>query len=175
MTKFLTKAVLAATVAFLATPALAFQATQTPAGEAEFTARAAIVKPVTLVNETDLDFGSTTMNPGLTTAKVSVSNTTGADAVCSAATLSCSGGDPAEFTVSGPADQTVVITVDDAPTALTHTDTQSTVAFKANAVENVALGSTGIATFNIGGEITVESTTIAGEYTATIGVSANYL
>jgi hypothetical protein len=33
---------------------------------------------------------------------------------------------------------------------------------------------TGVATFYIGGEITVESTTIAGEYTATIGVSANY-
>jgi hypothetical protein len=172
MTKFLTKSVLAATVAFMATPALALQAA--PAGDTDFTARAAIVKPVTLVNETDLDFGSTIMNPGLTTAKVSVGNTTGNLAMCSATTLSCSGGSPAGFTVSGPADQTVVITVDDAPAELTHSNLTNKVAFKANTVANVPLGSTGIATFNIGGEITVQSTTIAGEYTATIGVSANY-
>jgi hypothetical protein len=130
---------------------------------------------VTLVNDAELDFGSTTMLPGLTTAKVSVANTDGADALCSAATLSCSGGDPATFTVSGPAGQTVVITVDDAPAELTHTNLTNTVAFKANTVANVPLDpATGVATFYIGGEITVESTTIAGEYTATIGVSANY-
>jgi hypothetical protein len=43
MTKFLTKSVLAATVAFVATPALAFQAA--PAGDTEFTAKARSSSP----------------------------------------------------------------------------------------------------------------------------------
>jgi len=172
MTKFLTKAALAATVALFATPALA-----APAGTSEFDAKAKIVKPVTLTKVTDLDFGTTTMNPALTSATVTVGDTTGDVAVCSSTDLSCSGGFPASFTLSsGVQGQTVQISFDDAPTQLDHTTIPgSSVPFSLNAVEDVLLDSVGAGSFNVGGTITVDSGTDDGDYKATVNIVANYL
>jgi hypothetical protein len=88
--------------------------------------------------------------------------------------LTCSGGSPALFLVSGPADETVQISIDDAPTELTHSNGSDTVPFSVDAVEDVLLDGTGKATFNVGGQITVSSTTIAGSYTATVNIDADY-
>ncbi len=171
MTKFLTKAALAATVLVFASPVLAAQA-----GKGDFKAKTKIVKPVTLTKVTDLDFGTTTMNPTLTTATVTVADGTGATAVCSSAQLTCSGGFPASFTLSsGVQGQTVLISFDNPPTTLLHTNGTNTVGFSLDAVENVLLDSTGAGKFNVGGTITVVSATADGDYNATVNIVANYL
>lgn len=175
MTKFLTKAALAATVAgtLFATPALA-----APADTADFLAKAVIVKPVTMTKVTDLDFGTTVMNPTLTSATVTVGDADASVAVCSSTTmLTCSGGFPASFNLTaGVAGQTVQITFDTPPTQLDHaTIMGSSVPFALDAVEDVLLDSTGAGSFNVGGTITVAAGTDDGAYEATVDVVANYL
>jgi len=174
MTKFLTKAALAATVAtsLFASPALA-----APAGEADFIAKAKIVKAVTLTNGSDLDFGTTVMNSTLVSANVTVGNATGAVAVCSSAQLSCQGGFPASFTVTGgSADQSLEISFPSPPTQLDHTTLAGeSVDFSLNVVADVLLDSAGVGSFNVGGTITVVAATVDGTYDATVDVVANYL
>lgn len=175
MTKFLTKAALAATVAtgLFASPALA-----TPAGTGSFDAKAVIVKPVTLTKVDDLDFGTTVMNSSLTSATVTVGDAAASVAVCSdTVMLTCSGGQPAAFTLtSGVRGQTVLITFDNAPTQLNHaTIIGSSVPFSLDAVEDVLLDTNGEGSFNVGGQITVAAGTDDGVYKATVDVVANYL
>ena len=172
MTKFLTKAALAATVAFLATPALA-----APAGTSAFDAKAKIVKPVTLTKVTDLDFGTTTMNPTLTSATVTVADVTGSVAVCSSAQLTCASGFPASFNLtSGVGGQTVQMSFTTPPTKLDHASiVGASVPFALDAIEDVVLSSSGAGSFNVGGQITVVSGTADGLYSATVNVVANYL
>jgi len=173
MMKTLFRAALAATVAtgLFAAPALA-----APAATETFTARAVIVKPVTMANDTDLDFGTTTMNPSLTSATVTVSDATGSVAVCSSTQLTCSGGAPAAFTLTGGvAGQTITVSYDTPPSVLTHTDLVSTVDFSLDAVEDVLLDSSGEGRFNVGGTITVVAATVDGAYSAEVDVVANYL
>ena len=171
--KTLFKAALAATVAtgVFAAPAMA-----APADTATFSAKAVIVKPVTIANDSALDFGTTTMNPSLISATVTVADATGSVAVCSSTQLSCSGGAPAPFTLTGGvAGQTITISYDTPPAELTHTDGVSTVDFSLDAVENVLLDSNGEGSFNVGGTITVVDATVDGAYSAEVDVVANYL
>lgn len=170
MTKNFFNAALAATALFAA-PAFAANA-----DTGTFSAKAVIVKPVTITNGTDLDFGTTTMNSTLTSATVTVSDAAGSVAVCSSTQLSCSGGAPAEFTLTGGvAGQTVQISYDTPPTVLTHTNLTDTVAFSLDAVEDVLLDSSGEGTFNVGGTITVVAATADGTYNADVNIVANYL
>ena len=173
MTKFLTKAAFAATVAtsLFAAPAMA-----APAGNEDFTAKAKIVKPVTITNATDLDFGVVTMNPSLTSETVTVGNGAAAVAVCGSAQLTCSGGGSADFTLSGGvANQTIELSYDTPPTVLTHSNLSDTVAFRLNALANVTLDSAGAGSFSAGGEIDVVAATADGDYSALVNVVANYL
>lgn len=173
MTKFLTKAALAATVATSLFAAPAFAA---PAGNANFIAKAKIVKPVTITNLTDLEFGTVTMNPTLTSEKVTVGNAAAAIAVCGSAQLTCQNGGSADFTLSGGvANQAITLTYDTPPTKLTHTNGTATVNFTPNTISNVTLSATGTGAFSVGGEITVVTATIDGDYSATVNVVANYL
>ena len=172
--KTMFKAALAATVAtgLFASPALAASA-----GTSSFGAKAVIVKPVTITKVKDLDFGTTVMNSSLTSAKVTVSDATGSTAVCSSTMLTCSGGFPAQFTLTaGVRLQTVQISFDVPPTQLNHTTiTGASVPFALDAVENVTLDTNGEGSFNVGGEITVASSTADGTYTGTVNIVANYL
>ena len=172
--KTMIKAALAATVAtgLFASPALAASA-----GVGKFIANAKIVKPVTLTKGVDLDFGTTTMLPALDSATVTVADSLGAIAVCSdAAKLSCSGGTPATFTLSsGVGGQTVQISYVTPPTELTLIGGTATVGFKLDAVENVQLAADGTGNFRVGGEITVQNTTLDGAYRAVVNIVANYL
>ena len=169
--KLLTKAVLAATVATGLFAAPASAATDSE----KFTAKAKIIKPVTLTNVTPLDFGTTTMNPSLVSATVSVSSAGGA-AACSSAQLTCSGGSRADFTLTGGvAGQTITISYPSAPTVLKHTNGTSTVGFTLDPVTSVVLDTAGAGTFAIGGKITVVAATVDGDYSAVVDVDANYL
>ena len=174
MTKFLTKAALAETVA---TSLFATSAVAAPAGTSSFKANAVIVKPVTLTKQTDLDFGITVMNPSLTTAKVTVGDAAGDIAVCSTTMLTCSGGFPASFNLtSGVGGQIVQISFVTPPTKLDHTAIPGKFVLFAlnNAVEDVTLSSTGAGSFKVGGEITVDSATADGAYSANVNIVANY-
>ena len=174
MTKFLTKAALAATVAtgLFAAPAMA-----APAGNADFTAKAKIVKAVTLTNGSDLDFGTTVMNSTLVSANVTVGNATGAVAVCGSTQLTCSGvSGSADFLVSGGvANQAIVLSYNAPPSVLTHSNGTNSVGFTLDAIENITLSATGTGSFSVGGEITVVTATIDGDYSAIVNVVANYL
>ena len=172
--KTLIKAAVAATVAtgLFASPAFAASA-----GTSSFLSKAKIVKPVTLTKGDDLDFGTTTMLTTLTSATVTVADTAGSTAQCSDTTmLSCSGGKPASFTLSsGLSGQTVAISYDVPPTKLTLVGGTATVPFALDAIENVTLDTSGAGSFNVGGTITVASTTLDGSYQATVNIVANYL
>jgi len=174
MTKFLTKAALAATVAtgLFAAPAMA-----APAGNADFTAKAKIVKPVTIANQTDLDFGTVTMNTSLISEKVTVADGAASVAVCGSTQLTCSGvSGSADFLVSGGvANQAIVLSYNAPPSVLTHSNGTNSVGFTLDAIENITLSATGTGSFSVGGEITVVTATIDGDYSAIVNVVANYL
>ncbi len=174
MTNFLTKAALAATVATGLFAAPAFAA---PAGNEDFTAKARIVKPVTIANLTDLNFGTVTMNTSIVSEVVTIGNDIADVAVCGSAQLTCSGASgSADFTLSGGiANQAVVLTYNAPPAVLTHTNLTDTVAFSLNPISNVTLDANGAGEFSVGGEITVETATVDGDYSANVNVVANYL
>lgn len=164
MTKTFLKGALVATVAIAATPALA--------NPANFNANATIVKPLVVTKVTDLNFGSTTMNPTLSSETVSVAAASGSVAVCGSVQLTCSGGGEASFTVAGVGTQTVGLSYGTPPTTLSDGGT-GTVAFALNAPASVAL-TDGAGTFYVGGTITVVAATKPGSYTAPLTVTANY-
>jgi len=171
MTKFLTKAALATLATGLfAAPVLAANTVTAP-----FTAKAVIVKPLTLVNTGDLDFGTITMGAALTSSAVVVGRTGGAAASSCGANLTCSAPAAATFDVTGVALQQLNITVASLPASLVHTtDATKSVPFSADADPSVTLDASGLGSFDIGGSITVSSTTADGTYDADVDVTVEY-
>jgi hypothetical protein len=172
MMKTMFKAALAATVAtgLFAAPAFAANSDTKP-----FTATAKIVKPLTLVNTVDLDFGTITMLPALSSTVVTVGRTGGAASVCDTTVVTCSAPTAAVFTVSGVALQTLNVTVASTPAVLTNTvDSTKTVPFSADPDATVALNASGAGSFDIGGAVTVAATTAEGTYSADIDVTVAY-
>lgn len=169
MTKFLTKAALAATAAtgLFAAPALA-------ADSAPFTATARIVSPLLLTKDADLDFGTITLLPTLPAAGEDVvvgrAGLGGGTTSCGA-NLACTAPTAAAFTVAGSNDQNVGISVV-APATLD--SGANTVAFSVDAPSDVDLNETGDASFEIGGTITVFPTTVDGTYSNTVVVTVEY-
>lgn len=167
MTKFLTTAALAVTAAtaLFAAPAMAANSDSKP-----FTARAVILKPLTLTNVTDLDFGTITMGAALASSSVSVNQ---AGTRTCGTNLSCSGTPTAaDFTVAGVALQTLDVDVV-APATLDDAFGNS-VAFSASGPATVTLIADGTGTFSVGGSITVASTTADGAYSADVDVTVSY-
>lgn len=167
MTKFLTKAALAATVATGLFASPAFAAT------APFTARASIVKPLTLTKVTDLDFGTITMGGALTSSNVVVGRSGGPASSCGA-NLTCTAPTAASFNVSGVALQSLNVTLSAVASLVNSSDATKTVAFAANPDATVALNAAGAGSFDIGGSITVLSTTADGNYSGTVDVTVLY-
>jgi len=169
MTRFLTKAALAATLAggLIAAPA-------TAADSEPFTATARIVSPLLLTKDSDLDFGTITLLPTLAAPGEDVvvgrAGLGGGTTSCGV-NLNCTAPTVASFTVAGSNDQNVGITVV-APSTLD--SGANTVAFSVNAPLDVDLNATGDATFEIGGTITVLPTTADGTYTNTVVVTVEY-
>ena len=169
MTKFLTKAALAATVAtgLFATPALA-------ADTERFTATARIVSPLALTKIVDLNFGTITKLPGLVSSGVSVGRVGGGANVCGA-NLNCTAPTPARFSVSGSVGQGLTVTT--SPLAVL-TSGLNTVDFVIDAPAAVALAgpgpSAGTVSFEIGGTITVRTATADGTYSGDVDVTVEY-
>jgi hypothetical protein len=174
MMKTLIKAAVAATVAtgLFASPALAANSATAP-----FTAKAKIVKPLTLTKAFDLDFGTITMGPLLdaTGSKVVVGRTGGATTSCGT-NLTCSPNPvPASFDVTGVALQQLNISLSNVPGGLINTaDATKSVAFTVDPDTTVTLDTAGAGNFDIGGSITVTSATADGDYKNTVDVTVAY-
>jgi hypothetical protein len=168
----LTKAALAATVAtgLFASPALAANSATKP-----FTAKATILKPLTLAKATDLDFGTITMGAALTNSNVVVGRTGGASTSCGA-NLTCSPNPvAASFNVTGVALQQLNITLSNVPAGLINTlDATKSVGFTVDPDTTVTLDGLGAGSFDIGGAITVLSSTVDGDYSNTVDVTVTY-
>lgn len=169
--KTMIKAALAAIVAtgLFAAPAFAANSATAP-----FIAKAKIMKPLTLVNDTPLDFGTITMQAALTSSDVVVARSGGSAATSCGANLLCSAPSAATFTVTGVAAQTLGITLGTVGPLVNTLDSTKTVAFVADADRDVTLGSTGTGTFDIGGKITVLASTADGEYQTSVNVTVAY-
>lgn len=167
MTKFLTKAALAATVAtgLFASPALA-------ADTKPFTATARIVSPLTLTKTADLNFGTITKLTGLASSNVTVGQTSAGDAC--GANLACTTPAPASFDVAGSVNQGLTITLNTPANPGLLMNGTASVAFATDAPASVTLDAMGAASFTIGGTITVTSTTTDGTYSNTVDVTVEY-
>lgn len=159
--------------ALFAAAATLVAATPASAAPEPFQAKANIVKPLTIQKVTDLNFGTITMEPALTSANVVVSAASGATAVCdtnlTCDTASTSG--PASFTIGGVGSQVVSLNYGTVPTVLK--SGTNTVAFTKDGQSSITL-SAGAATLYVGGTITVTDSTKPGAYSADLEVSASY-
>ena len=169
--KTLIKAAVAVTVAtgLFAAPAFAANSASAP-----FTAKAKILKPLTLVKATDLDFGTITMGAALVSSNVVVGRSGGASTSCGA-NLICSAPTAASFDVTGVALQQLNIALSGVPATLVNTvDATKSVAFSVDPDTSVTLSSAGLGSFDIGGSITVASTTADGDYSGVVNVTVSY-
>jgi hypothetical protein len=171
MMKTLIKAAVAATVAtgLFASPALAANTATAP-----FIAKAKIVKPLTLVKATDLDFGTITMAAALTSSKVTVARSGGTAVTACGSNLTCSTPTAASFDVTGVALQQLNVTIGTFLPLRNTADLTKTVALTIDNDTTVTLDAAGAGSFDIGGEITVSSTTADGDYTSSVPVTVTY-
>ena len=149
-------------------------------------ATAEILAALQLQNDDSLDFGAVVMNAGSTGGTVTVdpfgSRSCSGDVICApgAATEQ-----PAGFTVSGANGPDVIVTVQDlstTPVSLRHLG----FAGSANPEHNIELSGlldsvgglissfTGLESFSVGGEITLDGSEIAGTYEGSFDVSVAY-
>lgn len=171
MSKSLRITVLAATAAALtlsATPVLAVGPNQNATGTAR------IVKPLTLNWVRNLDLGTVILGSGSwTNASVGISRT-GAFS-CANSNTTCSGAtQTAQYKITGTNNQDVII---NAPNVtLTEPTSGSTLLMTVDSPGTVNLGNSGASglTFDLGGNITVNSTTPDGTYVGTFNVTVNY-
>ncbi|MDQ3074898.1 MAG: DUF4402 domain-containing protein [Pseudomonadota bacterium] len=168
--KTLIKAALAATVATGLFAAPAFAAPNTDS--ADFTAKAKIVKAVTLVKNFDLDFGTITMLSTLTSQTVTIGQDDTRD--CGGTNLTCSFPTQAAatFTVTGVPTQALDVALV-APTDLDD-GAGNLVAFRPDAPTVVTVAAGGTVDFGIGGEIDVVSATKDGLYSGDLTVTVTY-
>jgi hypothetical protein len=173
MSKFLRMTSLAATVAALtlsATPALAVGPSQNA------TATAKVVKPLTLSRVRDLDLGTIVLSGAGAFSNVVVGISAAGVFNCTNANLTCSGStQTAQYKVTGTNNQAVTV---NAPNVVltNQNDLVSTLTLAVDGPGTVNLGNSGASglTFDLGGNITVGSTTPDGTYFGTFNVTVNY-
>jgi hypothetical protein len=172
MTKVLRTASLAAVaaVAVIATPALAVGPNQNA------TATARIVKPLTLTWVRDLDLGTIVLSGAGAWSGANVGITRGGAFSCANANTTCSGAtQTAQYRITGTNNQVVTINAPNV-TLTNQNDGVSTLLMTVDSPGTVNLGNSGAAglTFDLGGQISVASTTADGTYTGTFNVTVNY-
>ena len=164
---------MAATVAALAltaTPALAVGPNQNAMGTAK------IVKPLTLSWVRDLDLGTIILSGAGTWSGANVGISRFGVFVCTNVNTTCSGPtQTAQYKVTGTNNQDVVVTAPNV-TLTNQNDGVSTLLMTVASPGTVNLGNSGAAglTFDLGGQITVASSTPEGTYTGTFNVTVNY-
>jgi hypothetical protein len=164
-------AILAATAMALASGAAHAQASAT----VSTTGSAKIIQAITIAKDSDLQFG-TVLRPTAGTNTVTIDATTGGrTSSLGASGLATSTSGRAAYTVGGEGGQSFSITVgtltlthgtDTLPVTLTPTATTGTLSGTA--------GTSGNATFGVGGSFSVANTTTTGDYTGTFNVTVAY-
>ena len=154
----------------LATPAQA----QTTRVSANVPARLSVLKPLTLIGQQGMDFGTVVLSPGTWTgAAVSISS---AGVRNCSALVTCSGtATPARFQVSGTNNQTVVVSAA-AITLVNALNSSQRLTLTLDAPATIALpnsGNPGV-TFAVGGSVTLNSTTADGVYSGTLEITVDY-
>jgi len=138
------------------------------------TVRATVVKPLTLTASQDLLLGTFTLQPGTwTNATVGISR---AGVFTCNANVTCTGTTQvAEFTVSGSNNQTVKVTAP-AVTLVNQADSSKTLLLTVDAPATIALPNSGTkgVIFDIGGSLTLSSTTADGDYSGILNVTVDY-
>jgi hypothetical protein len=158
-----------AAVSAIAAPAMAqSSATQST------TASATIVQPITLAKDSDLAFG-TVVKPTSGTNTITIDETAGTRTKSGGgdAALATSTTSRAAFTVGGESGQTFSITV---PSTATMTRSGGSETLTVNLVKTGTSGtlSGGAATFGVGGNFDVASTTVSGAYSGAFNVTVAY-
>jgi len=152
----------------LTTPAAA----ATPPNQASATATVNIVSPITLANNTPLNFGTVVgpFNGEVIHVDMAGTRTCPATVTCSAAAASA-----ASFTITGSKGQTVVLTMPSSVTLNSGANSLSVDLSGDEPTTNPVLdATTGKATFAIGGKLTIPAGTVDGLYQNTFDVTANY-
>jgi hypothetical protein len=170
MNKSLRNMTLAATAAAVTLTAPAAAAAPVSVSNGPVQAHAAIVKPLTLRKNSDLDFGSIIVQDNGT----AVMDTAGA--LTCPSTLTCSAtGTPASYTVTGTNNQTVFITKPDV--TLTNSANPGTpLTLVLSGPASVVLPNSGTAgtTFTLGGSMAIAASTKDGTYLGDLNVTVNY-
>jgi len=154
-----------------ATSTSAFAQATLDDNQAEGSATAEVVAPITLthVAGAELNFGTFTAGSGGTVVvtRGGAGSSTG-DVVLLAGSTESSD----QFTVAGDADRRFSITAtgDD----ITHTDGTTTMSFTTDARGNHTLSAAGAADFTVGGTLTVSADQLAGDYAGTYLVEVAY-
>ena len=136
------------------------------------TAKASIVKPLTLTAKQNLDFGTILLSA--VTGPTAVTISQAGAATCGTGTV-CSGTPKqAIFNVTGTNNQ--VVRIFSAATTLTNANDGTTLSFTPNAPANVTMPNSGNAgiDFNVGGGISVTTTTTDGVYSGNMNVTVDY-
>jgi len=174
MTNFIRMTSLAATVAALAltaTPAAAVTGPTAVSPDKQATATARIVKPLTMTWVRDLDLGTIVLSGASPWSGAIVGITKAGVFTCTDANVTCSGTTAtAEYSVTGTKDQ--IVTVTSAPVTLT--SGANSLALTTDVPATINLGSTGTTALDIGGSISVDSTTPDGTYSGDFLVTVNY-
>jgi hypothetical protein len=161
-----------AALALTATPALA-----APVGPAQnATATAKIVKPLTLTWVQDLDLGTILLSGAGAWAGAVVSVSQAGALSCANVNVTCSGAvQAARYNVRGTNNQLVTITAPNVTLTNANNPLQ-TLLMTVSSPGSVMLTSSGAPgnDFNLGGSITVASTTGDGVYSGTFNVTVDY-
>ncbi len=163
-------AVIAVVVSLAATPAAAIGPNQNS------TATARIVKPLTLTYVRDLNLGTIVLSGAGTWTGATISISRAGAFSCTNSNVTCSGASQtAQYRVTGTNNQTVTVSAPNV-TMTNQTDGVSTLLLTVDNPGTINLANSGTAglTFDLGGQITVASTTPDGTYAGTFNVTVNY-
>ncbi len=140
------------------------------------TATARIVKPLTLTYVRDLNLGTIVLSGAGAWTGASISISRAGAFSCTNSNVTCSGAtQTAQYRVTGTNNQSVTVSAPNV-TMTNQTDGVSTLLLTVDNPGTLNLGNSGTAglTFDLGGQITVASTTPDGVYAGTFNVTVDY-
>ena len=161
------KNVLKAVIAGSLVASLGLGATAAHAATASATAKAKILRQVTLTNTTDLQFGTIVSSPTASTVVVSTAGVRncGAGLVCSGASTA------AGFLVTGTSGQVVTVSV---PATVTLSSGTNSMLSTLNASAATLTLAANAGAFSVGGILAVGADQADGDYAGTFNVTADY-
>jgi Mat/Ecp fimbriae major subunit len=143
-----------------------FAASSAQAATATATARAKILKNITLAKTADLDFGTIIVGTAGDTVVVSPAG------VRTCAVVTCTGTPTAAaFTISGTTGETVTIAATGSATLTSGTNSMAISSYTTSAATRVL---TGTDSFSVGASLAVGANQADGVYTGSVNVTVNY-